>query len=151
MTEASVRIVGHHLPGRSIGPHSNVHLGIQRGREVIEAVPADSPRAEFVVVLDVRPGADGAPDFFGPFAHGKRGARFVYLNWVDVGDDGAFDGFGRVKLLLSDLPELVVVALAGGGFVCAELGLTHGRGGPVYASVRAADVLWTVEHPGAAA
>jgi Family of unknown function (DUF5990) len=81
MAEATVRIVGYHLPGISVGPHTNVHIGIQRAREVIEKVAADAPTVEFVVPLDVRSDPDRPPDFYGPFAQGKRGARFVYLNW----------------------------------------------------------------------
>lgn len=151
MAEATVRIVGYHLPGISVGPHTNVHIGIQRAREVIEKVAADAPTVEFVVPLDVRSDPDRPPDFYGPFAQGKRGARFVYLNWGDVGDDGEFVGFGRAKLQLSDLPADVAEAVAGGGAVRAEVELTHARGGPVYASIRPSNVRWTVDDPGAPA
>ena len=151
MTATTLRIAGYHLPGTSVGPHGSAHIGIQRAREVVEAVPADSPRVEFVVALDVRTGPDGRPDFYGPFAQGKRGARFVYLNWGDVRDDGEFVGFGRAKLLLSDLPADIAGALTGGGAVRAEVDLTHARGGPVYASIPPANVRWTVDDPGAPA
>lgn len=142
MTQATIRIVGHHLPGRQVGPHTNVHLGIQRASEVIQAVAADVASVEFVVPIEVRAGADKSPDFFGPFAHGKRGARFVYLNWGDVGDDGDFLGFGRVKLMLSALPAEVMAAMTVGGVVRAEVDLTDTRGGPVYASVPSSNVSW---------
>ena len=144
MTTATLRIVGYDLPGRSVDPHTNVHIGIQRAREVIEAVPADLPGVEFVIGLEVVAGEAGQPDFRGPFAQGKRGARFVYLNWGDVGDDGGFVGFGRVKLLLSALPADITTALAGGA-VRAEVDLTHARGGPVYASVPPSNVRWLVD------
>jgi hypothetical protein len=148
MTAATIRIVGHHLPGRSVDQHANVHVGIQRGRDVIETVPADAPGVEFVVSIDVVDGAEGHPDFRGPFAQGKRGARFVYLNWGDVGADGVFTGFGRVKLLLSELPVEVEEALLRGGAVRAEVDLTHPRGGPVYASVPRTNLRWTVDDEG---
>jgi len=145
MTQGTLRIVGHHLPGRRVDAHTNVHVGIQRGREVVEAVPADLPGVEFVVGLDVSVDATGALDFRGLFAQGKRGARFVYLNWGDVGNDGGFVGFGRVKLLLSAPPADVAEALAGGRAVRAEVDLTHPCGGPVYASIRPPHVRWAVD------
>jgi Family of unknown function (DUF5990) len=145
MTAATIRIVGTNLPGRSVGSHTNVHIGIQRAREVIETVRADAAGVEFVVPLDVRTGADGPPDFFGPFAHGKRGERFVYLNWGDVSPDGEFAEFGRVKLLLSDQPVEVVEALVRGGAVRADVDLAHPRGGPVFASVPRGNVRWSVD------
>lgn len=148
MTAASIRIVGSNLPGRSVDAHRNVHIGIQRDREVIEMVPADASGVEFVVALDVSVGEGGQPDFRGPFAQGKRGARFVYLNWGDVGPDGEFTGFGRVKLLLSDLPVEVIEAMVRGGAACADVDLTHPRGGPVYASVPRGNVRWSVDDEG---
>jgi hypothetical protein len=149
MTAATLRIVGYHLPGRSVDTHTNVHIGIQRAREVIETVPADVSGVEFLIGLDVVAGEAGQPDFRGPFAQGKRGARFVYLNWGDVGPSGEFTGFGRVKLLLSALPADIADALTEGGAVRAEVDLTHARGGPVYASVPPANVRWSVDDAGA--
>ncbi len=145
VAQATLRIVGHELPGRRVDSHTNVQLGIQRGREVVGAVPADSSSVEFVVPLDVRAAPGGPLDFRGPFAQGKLGARFVYLNWIEVTDQAAFEGFGRVKLLLSDLPPDVTEVLADGGVVRADVDLTHSRGGPVYASVRPPHVRWTVD------
>jgi hypothetical protein len=38
---------------------------------------------------------------------GRPGARFVYLTWGDVAEDGSFTMFRRAKLMLADLESLI--------------------------------------------
>ena len=77
-----VRIVGSKLPGRMFddAPHdgcvySNVHVGVQCRREVVDIVPGDAPGAEWSFPISVVSN-DGATDFRGPHVQGKRGDRF---------------------------------------------------------------------------
>ena len=64
-------------------------------------------------------------DFRGAAVQGKPGARFVYLTWGDVGDDGSFAMFRRAKLMLAD-----VVGLVDTQQVIARVDLTDDCGGP---------------------
>ena len=41
--------------------------------------------------------------FRGPAVHGKRGERFLYLTWGDVGPAGEFAMFRRAKLMFADI------------------------------------------------
>lgn len=139
-----LRIEGFDLPGHLAGidpAHPNVHVGIQRRDEVISLVPADAASAVWEVEITTKDG----PDFGGPFIHGRRGARFVYLCWGDVGADGTFHGFRRAKLHPADAgAEPVADAIAGRGVLVARLGLTDAKGGPVCATVRPPHVSWSV-------
>jgi len=56
---------------------------------------------------------------------GRPGARFVYLTWGEVAEDGSFAMFRRAKLMLADLAPL-----AAAGHVIARVDLTDDCGGP---------------------
>ena len=136
MAGVRVRIVGEKLPGRQFCEHGNVHVGVQRGSEVVQLVPGDAPSAVFE--FDVVRRDDG--DFRGPFVHGKPGDRFLYLSWGDVAPDGSFEMFRRAKLMLAAVPR----GLLGPGTTMLEgyLPLTDDKGGPVCAAVRPPSVNW---------
>ncbi|MCB9683365.1 MAG: hypothetical protein H6733_18010 [Alphaproteobacteria bacterium] len=79
-------------------------VGLQSGSTGSGAtiVPGD-PDGDDVVfegAIDVRPTADGAPDFFGPLVHGPRGARHLYVTWARV-EGGTHAMFRRLKLYLT--------------------------------------------------
>lgn len=140
----TARIVGRKLPGQRFGEREDVHLGIQRGREVVGSVPVDGADVRFDLTLDVIVGdSGGAADFRGPYVQGTRGARFFYLSWGQIGEDGAFAMFARVKL---PLPALDADALArlktGDTPLTALVELSDARGRPVTASVRAPQLVW---------
>jgi len=61
-------------------------------------VPGDAPEAVFTFTIDAVTGDDGQIDFRGPFVHGKRGARFLYLSWGERFPDGRLQMFRRAKL-----------------------------------------------------
>ena len=144
-----LRISGHGLPGRRWSGRSGVHVGLQRGRDPECLVPGDAPQAEFTVPVRLVTTADGAADFAGPHVQGRRGGRFVYLTWGEVGPGGGFAMFRRAKLLLGDIPGgQLREAVAGGGALRARLALSAPDGSPRCASVRPPDVRWSVEHPG---
>jgi Family of unknown function (DUF5990) len=134
-----IRIVGTNLPGPA-----TVHVGIQRKKEVVDVVPADSREAVFEFDVDVRPGRDGAPDFFGPFVHGGPGKRFLYLSWGTVGDAGSFEMFRRAKLWLAHMGEQTAAA----DEVEGRLELTDSAGGPLCGGLEPGVVEWRAVRPG---
>ena len=108
---ASIRIVGHRLPGTTCLGYRNIHVGVQRRQEVVDLAPGDADEVAFDVPLDVA--ADEAGTYFrGPYTHGPRAQRFVYLSWGELPAAGTFAMFRRAKLHLSGLPEHVHAALA---------------------------------------
>ena len=128
-----LRIEGHDLPGRSCGDHDDVHVGVQRKQEVVEQVPADAASATWTIEVTTKVGPDGERDFGGPYVHGKRGERFVYLSWGE-GRDEAFAMFRRAKVMLADAPV--------GDEVVARIGLTDSCGLPLCARVRPPAITW---------
>jgi hypothetical protein len=133
-----LQIQGHHLPGpawRSDDTHyDNVHVGIQVGKEPRELVRADSQTSSWTIPIQVVARAGGV-DFRGAAVQGRPGARFVYLTWGDVAEDGSFTMFRRAKLMLADLESLI----AGAGDtrqVIARVDLTDECGGPRCARLR---------------
>ena len=139
-------IEGTNLPGAAFAEHRHVHVGVQCRSEAVDLVPGDASAAKFEFDVDVLPAPDGSWDFRGPYVHGKRGERFVYLAWGDRPPGGDFAMFRRAKLHLSCLaPDLVARAAEPGHRLVARLSLTDGRGGPRCASVRPPAIDWTVE------
>ena len=138
----NIRIVGERLPGRGVAGHTNVHVGVQRGDEVVQLQPADAPSVKFTFGIVLREQDDGTLDFRSPFVHGTTGDRFFYLVWLDLADDGApGERVGRTKLMLSALPGGLVTPKTGS--LEAYLSLTDAKGGPVLAAVRPPAVNWS--------
>ena len=131
-----LEIRGHHLPGRSWGGdgerRDNVHVGIQIVREPRELVPGDAAAASWTIEVEpiVR---DGVIDYRGAAVQGRRGDRFVYLTWGDVGADGSFAMFRRAKLMLADIEPFITTAEEK---ITASIDLTDDRGGPRCARLR---------------
>jgi hypothetical protein len=125
-------------------------VGVQRGAEVVGLVRGDSADAIFDIEIVIELDEQGVPDFRGPYVHGRRGERFVYLSFGEVDEDGAFAMFRRLKLHLAPLTEQPVTepgcppALAGAQRIEAVLELTDPKGRPVAASVRPPWVTWRV-------
>ncbi|MEU8217760.1 DUF5990 family protein [Micromonospora taraxaci] len=145
-----IRIDGTDLPGRRAGAEAealrrgNVHVGVQRKAEVIDPVPADAADATWHVEVSSRE-VDGMLDVGGPWVHGRPGARFLYLSWGAVTEDG-FAMFRRAKLMFTDVPtELLRAAHEGGGVLVGRVGLTDAAGGPLCARVHPPAIVWTVE------
>lgn len=131
------------MPGLTCAPHDaperydNVHVGIQRGREVVDLYPGDAAGAEWSFEVTVKP-LDAGVDFGGPYVHGKRGDRFVYLSWGVV-EDGAFRMFRRAKLHFADAPPDVLATPA----ITCRVRMTDGLGNPRCARVKPPDAVWT--------
>ena len=62
---------------------SNVHVGIQIGRDPANLVRADASEARWDIDIDIVV-HEGQTDFRGAAVQGKRGERFIYLTWGDV-------------------------------------------------------------------
>jgi hypothetical protein len=141
-----ITIEGEHLPGAewvSDGvPLRNVHVAVQIGKEPFGPVRGDAPTARWD--LDVRAVVeDGAVDLRGAAVHGRKGERFLYLTWGDLGGDGSFGMFRRAKLMVADIdPELLAAAAGDDGALVATIGLTDERGGPRCARVRPPAISW---------
>ena len=114
-----------------------LHLGIQKDDKVHEPTPLTEARLVFRPVLRVRRHADGSANFLGPFAHGPRTERFIYLNWMAVKDGTVCAMPGRIKLHLSQIPwNRVESAVNAGKPIRVTLALCNAKGKPVFASVR---------------
>lgn len=148
MSTAQLRIIGRRLPGSSWSGRSGIHVGVQRGTEVVGLVTADAADAVFDIDIEIVTSADNDVDFRGPYVHGRRGERCIYLDWVEVDDAGAATVFRRLKLHLTPLLEqLSPQQLGSVQRLQAVLELTDTRGRPLAASVRPPWVTWRVEAP----
>ncbi len=143
--EIKVLIHCRDLPGSKFQERTGVRLGIQKGTDVIEDVPADAEGVTFTAPLRVtRNPASGRPNFLGPFAQGTAGERFIYLCWGER-RGGNWDGFRRAKLHLSHLSwESIEKAIEDGSTIEAVVNVTDAKGGPLCASVREDKIEWKV-------
>jgi len=147
-----VRIVGVELPGRTCADprpggleYENVHVGVQRRRDVVDLVPGDASDAEWNLTVDTVT-KDGALDLRGPFVQGKRGDRFLYLSWGTVDAADQFEMFRRAKLMFDAVPdELLRSAQAPGHRLVGTVNMTHDDGMPRCAAVRPPVIEWTVD------
>jgi hypothetical protein len=141
-----ITIIGDDLPGRTFTsdgvPLDNVHVAVQVGKEPVGLVPGDAAGARWDV--DVRAVVDDRDvDLRGPPVHGKKGERFLYLTWGDVGADGSFAMFRRLKLMVADIDaDLLRAAARDDGVLVASLGLSDEHGCPRCARVRPPEVSW---------
>lgn len=145
MSELRIRIDGRNMPRDWCREHGVTHVGITRAKEVIDVVSTEEEAAVFTLAVDVVRKDDGL-DFRGPYVNGRRGERFLYLNWGHLAaDDQWGGGVRRVKLqlLLVD-PALVETGLDGRVLV-GDLDLSDAQGTPVCATVRAPRLRWRVE------
>jgi hypothetical protein len=121
----------------------NVHVGIQLRRDPAELVPADEPEARWSIDVEVVR-KEGVVDFRGPAVQGKRGERFIYLTWGNVGPDDEFEMFRRAKLMLDRVAPDVIEAAARAGRLDAVVDLTGGDGGPRCSRVDPPAIAWSV-------
>jgi len=133
--EVPLEIVCTRLPG-----DKGILLGIQKDEAFFEPAATDVIRIVFRPVLRARRNADGSANFLGPFAHGPKTERFIYLVWATVSPAARF---GRVKLHLNHL-KWADVSKAGARKKPIEvtLELTRDDGKLVYASVRPGAAKW---------
>ena len=142
MTTLNIQLIGHGLGDRKSG----LHLGMQRGSEVVDPVPATAGTVLFALTVEVTPiGAGGEFDTRGPYVHGRRGDRFLYLSWGEVDPDGAYGMVMRTKIGLGTIaPDLVTRALESGATLRGTLSLVDAAGKPVSGTVPAERIAWIV-------
>jgi hypothetical protein len=139
-------ILGHELPGATFVSDgvllTNVHVAAQVDKDPVGLVRGDADAARWE--LDVRVVVDdGGVDLRGAAVHGKKGERFLYLTWGNVGGDGSFAMFRRAKLMVADIdPELLAAAARDDGVLVASLSLTDEQGCPRCARVRPPVITW---------
>jgi hypothetical protein len=144
-----VFITGVHLPGRTFcrpdgSAMDNVHVGIQRRRDPAELIRADANEVHWDTEVDVIVQRDGARDFRGPVVQGKRGDRFIYVTWGNVGPEGEFEMFRRAKLMLDRIDPDLIEAAVEAGSLGAIVDLTGADGGPRCARVDPPAIAWSV-------
>lgn len=142
-----VTIVGFNLPGRGFCradglPLTNVHVGVQRRKDADCLVSAGEHEATWELDVDVV-GEPGDFDFKGSVVQGRRGDRFIYLTWGEVGADGSFEMFRRAKLMLNRIDLDVVRAARVADHLMARVDLTGGDGGPRCARVDPPAITWS--------
>lgn len=110
-----------HLTSMPEGFDERLVVGLQVGKHGLLSGSVAGDGVVFEGSIDVRPGREGEPDFFGPLVHGPRGERFLYVCW---GHQGANGSFRRLKLYLVPLkrahweqPGLTWADLQGGSVV----------------------------------
>ena len=143
--QITIEILCTRLPGVQYEGRGPVHLGIQQDETIIEAAPGDRDRIVFRPMLRVRKHTDGSANFLGPYAHGPRDERFIYLNWVIIKNRIPTEQVGRIKLHLNHIAyEKMEQAAARKKPVKVTLELTSDKGKPVFASVRANKARWAL-------
>ncbi|HEV7645193.1 MAG TPA: DUF5990 family protein [Pyrinomonadaceae bacterium] len=149
--ELTIKVICNNLPGAEFdddakGLHyRDVHVGIQRGEDVIETVRGDSKTAEFAPVFKVAELPGGAANFLGPFAKGTKDQRFFYLSWGELGKNNIFRMFRRAKIHLSHLKWADVERAAkANSALTVHLSLTDHCGWPLCASVKPPYVKWDI-------
>ena len=140
-----LRIEGYHLPGRRCGPHEEVHVALQVGRDPVDPVPGDAASAVWETALSVVESPHAVHDVRGPAVQGRRGERYAYLTWGSIAD-GRFEMFRRAKLMLDDVPALLVDRTEAPGpgpaGITARVDLTGDDGMPRCARLRPPAVTW---------
>jgi hypothetical protein len=87
-------------------------FGVQdKDDRLMPATPLPDGGVAFDFSLVVAVNDAGAPDFAGPFAHGPRGGRFVYLSWRNA--TGAYAQ--RFKLPLDTVTAALIDQALGAG------------------------------------
>jgi len=131
------------MPGRELGDRQNVRLGIQKGKAVVDDLPADAAPARFRFSMRVKEHAkSGRPNFLGPYAQGKPDERFIYLCWGERQGEG-WQGFGRVKVQLNPVSwEQIEAAVREEKPITARITMTDEQGKPMTASVKSDKIVW---------
>lgn len=142
-----VRVIGTQLPGirhcaDDGASREPVHVGIQRGKDVIDDVPAEGPRVTFDAEFEIGTQPDGSVNFLGPYAQGDRHDRFFYLSW-GIRSGAHFDMFRRLKIRLGHLSRTKVnAAIKSGKPLTVRVKLTDKKGGPLCATPPPTHISW---------
>jgi hypothetical protein len=143
-----VEIRGLNPPGRRCnpapehGPYEDVYVGLGRYTDPVALLPGDTEDATWRFEVRVVK-KDGGLDYGGPQVDGKRGDRYIYLNWLNREPDGELRLFRRGKVMLDGLdPDLVDRAESTGAALTCTVDLTNDRGRPTTGFFRPHQVDW---------
>jgi hypothetical protein len=99
-------VVGTHPPEPDWGEEPEIWVGVQRGKQVEQAVRLPAESIRFVLELAVTRAEDGTWVVKGPYAQGTPADRFFYVCWGRwVG--GEWLGFRRAKVRFAQLPNAI--------------------------------------------
>lgn len=135
-----IRMDGHTLPTTT----GQVRVGVQRGKVVEQLFGTDARDVSWHLDVTLHRTPEDSIDLRGPYVHGLRGNRFLYLSWGTM-ECGAFVMFRRIKLMLAVLDDVTLRrADAEGHLLVGTLGLTGKDGTPRCGAVRPPDISWAV-------
>jgi len=146
-----IQVDGQNLPGMTCNPgpntelYENIHVGIGPLGKPHELFRGDATSTSWRVDVRVVPASDSSLDYRGPMVSGKRGDRYIYLNWGTVERGGEFRLMRRAKVDLSQLdPAIVQRALDASAELHCTVDLTDAKGNPTCARFRPPDIAWRV-------
>lgn len=117
---------------------SGVTVAMQRGTDIVDEHPANGADVRWLLGARLAPGLD----LRGPYVHGRKGERFLYLSWARA-PNGMFR---RAKLMLDAVPREMLIEADQSGLV-GRVGLTMPDGSPLCAAVRPPVISWSVLRP----
>lgn len=137
-----------------VAPPPGVRFAVQRGRSALLAPSAAShEQIRFDLSLRVGPPRpEESVNFVGEFAQGPPSDRFIYLNAGTLAGQADSGWTRRAKLKLASIPQpMVETALATPGVIIeARVAGAMRDGGPICASVKAQDLVWSLVRDAAA-
>jgi hypothetical protein len=150
-----VQVDGTNLPGMTCNPgpnttlYENIHVGIGPLGKPYQLFRGDADSTSWRVDVRVVATADGSLDYRGAMVSGKRGDRYIYLNWGTVEPSGEFRLMRRAKVDLSALdPRIVREAVNESAELHCTLDLTDAKGNPTCMRFRPPETLWRTVRAG---
>jgi len=142
VTTLNIHLIGQGMSDRQSG----LHLGMQHGSDVIDPVLATAGPVSFALTVEVTTIGDGETvDVRGPYVHGKRGDRFLYLSWGEVDRDGRIGMAMRTKIKLQSIPpDLITRALKSDSTLRGTLSLVDVAGNPVSGTIPPERIHWSI-------
>ncbi len=142
-TNLAIRVVAVDPPGNCYGAAMPILLGTQRNKDVEQVVSA-TETAEFRLDVGVVSMSAGF-DFKGPYVHGRKGDRFLYLSWGVAQAGEGFEMFARAKLKFEDLERklLVDVLTLDEPLLTCTMQATNEKGHPASGTIRPPRITWS--------
>ena len=138
--EVSLRIV-------VVNPPAGVRFAVQRGKDEL-LKPRSDKVGDLIFEFPIRvrnDGAEGSPNFLGPFAQGPRDARFVYVNSGTMAGEPASPWTRRAKIPLGGITWAMIKKMKAGSVIEAKIAGTGRDGGPACATVPLLDRGWKLQ------
>jgi len=117
-------------------------VGVQRNQDVEQMSKTSGETVDFSILIDLIDTPDGI-DFRGPYVHGRKGERFLYVCWGSIESDGEFQRIARTKLMLGDVETELLDSAKSGSTLEATVVATDDRGQLRTGRVRPPAVTWT--------